>query len=124
MLFEKIEMFCSAYIEQEIQTPYVPMFIVKEMNRDPKMFLKRVLKGKKPPLEKIVSQINQEIKKGVIKPIEPVQLLLNTISLCVFPFLARPMIKTITRMNNSQFNQLMELRRREVPKMIINSIKA
>ena len=122
-LFRKIELFCSEYIHQQMQTPYVPMFIIKELNRDPKMFLKRVLKGKKPPLEKVLEQIKTDIKKGIIKPIEPVQLLLNIISLCIFPFLARPMVQTITGMDIDQFNELMELRCKEVPQIIINSIK-
>src|SRR4051795_1256053 len=37
-LFKKIELFCAAYIDQEIETPYVPIFIIREMNRDPKTF--------------------------------------------------------------------------------------
>src|SRR4051812_30053586 len=41
--FKKIELFCSAYIQQEIKTPYVPMFIINEINRDPKALLKRIL---------------------------------------------------------------------------------
>ena len=123
-LFKKIELFCEAYILQEIQTPYVPMFIIKELNRDPKVFLKRVLKGRKPPLDKVLLQIKQEIKKGIIKPIEPIQLLLNIISLCIFPFLARPMVQAITGMGMDEFNTLMQLRCKEVPKIIINSISA
>src|SRR6478672_7495746 len=42
-LFEKIELFCSEYISQEIKTPYVPIFILNEINRQPKAFLKKVL---------------------------------------------------------------------------------
>lgn len=123
-LFEKIRLFCSEYIAQLTQTPYVPMFVIQEVNRNPQRLLKKVLHGKQPPLEKIMMQIDQEVKKGVIKPVPPVQLLLNILSLCLFPFLARPMIQTITGMNNKDFFQLMEQRSQDVYTMIINSIKA
>jgi AcrR family transcriptional regulator len=123
-LFEKINKFCSAYIEQELETPYVPFFIVGEMNRDPKAFLKKVLKGKKPPLRKVTLQIQEEIKKGSIKKFQPVELLLTVLSLCVFPFLARPMLQTVTGMNMKQFITLMEKRKIELPGIIIKSIKA
>ncbi|MBE7171020.1 MAG: TetR/AcrR family transcriptional regulator [Williamsia sp.] len=123
-LFEKIKLFCSEYIGQIIQTPYVPMFIIQEVNRDPQRFIKKVMHGKHPPFQKIIAQINQEIKQGIIKPTNPVQLLLNIISLCIFPFLARPMIQTVTGMSNKDFFHLMEQRSEEVCSMIIYSIKA
>src|SRR3954452_616752 len=37
-LFEKIERFCEVYITQIIKTPYVPIFILNEINRQPKTF--------------------------------------------------------------------------------------
>jgi TetR/AcrR family transcriptional regulator len=122
-LVEKIEQFCSEYISQEIKTPYVPIFILNEINRQPKAFLKKVLGNHKPPVHKVVLQIEKEIKTGVIKPIEPLQLLMNVLSLCIFPFLACPMIQLITGIDNKQFNEMMEHRKKEVPQLIIQSIR-
>jgi AcrR family transcriptional regulator len=122
-LFEKIELFCKEYITQIIKTPYVPIFILNEINRHPEAFLKKVFSITEIPVHPIVKQIKAEIKKGVIKPIEPIQLLMNTISLCLFPFVAMPMIRLITGMSKEQFIALMEQRKIEVPKMIIASIK-
>src|ERR1700759_4757996 len=42
-LFEKIESFCDEYISQLIETPYVPIFILNEIHRQPQTFLKKVL---------------------------------------------------------------------------------
>lgn len=123
-LFEKIELFCNAYVEQEIKTPYVPMFIINEINRDPKALLERILKTQVPPIHIITKQIENEIKAGIIKPIVPIELLLNTLSLCIFPFLARPMIQTITGMKTDSFNQLMKARCKTISEMVIKSIKA
>jgi TetR/AcrR family transcriptional regulator len=122
-LFEKIELFCHEYISQEIKTPYVPIFILNEINRQPKAFLKKVLGNNKPPVSKVLAQIEKEIKAGIIKPVAPLQLMINTLSLCIFPFLACPMIQLITGMDNKEFNDMMEHRKKEVPRMIIRSIK-
>jgi TetR/AcrR family transcriptional regulator len=122
-LFEKIERFCSEYISQVITTPYVPIFILNEINRQPQAFLKKVFGSNRPPVEKLLPQIQKEIKTGVIKPIDPLQLLINTLSLCLFPFLASPMIQLVTGMSTKEFSTLMEKRKTEVPKMIIESIK-
>ena len=122
-LFQKIELFCNEYISQEIKTPYVPIFILNEINRQPKTFLKKVLGNHKPPIQKLLLQIEKEIKAGLIKPIEPLQLLMNILSLCIFPFLACPMIQLITGIDNKQFNEMMEHRKKAVPQLIIQSIK-
>lgn len=122
-LFQKIESFCNEYISQLLKTPYVPIFIFNEINRQPKTFLKKVLGKRKLPIGKVVAQIEKEIKAGTIKPIAPLQLMMNTLSLCVFPFLASPMVQLITGMDNKQFNEMMEQRKKEVPQLIIQSIK-
>lgn len=123
-LFEKIERFCEEYISQLQQTPYVPIFILNEINRQPQAFLHKVLGDKKPPFTRLLQQIDAEIKAGIIKPINPLQLLLNVLSLCLFPFVASPLVQLITGMGSQAFNALIEERKKEVPRMIIESIKA
>jgi TetR/AcrR family transcriptional regulator len=122
-VFEKIEMFCKEYIRQVIQTPYVPIFILNEINKQPETFLKKVLNIRKPPVEAFVKQLEKEARQGIIKRTDPLQLLLNVLSLCVFPFVARPLIQVISGKDRSAFNLMMEQRKKEVPKMIIESIR-
>jgi TetR/AcrR family transcriptional regulator len=122
-VFEKIEMFCKEYIRQVIQTPYVPIFILNEINKQPETFLKKVLNIRKPPVEAFVKQLEKEARQGIIKRTDPLQLLLNVLSLCVFPFVARPLIQVISGKDRSAFNLMMEQRKKEVPKMIIDSIR-
>ncbi|MEO6330456.1 MAG: helix-turn-helix domain-containing protein [Ginsengibacter sp.] len=122
-IFEKIEIFCQEYISQVIQTPYVPIFILNEINRQPEAFLKKMFGDKKPPVDTFLKQLKKEIKEGKIKSINPVQLFLNIMGLCIFPFVARPVIELMTGKDKIQFNALMEERKIEIPKMIIASIK-
>jgi len=123
-LFEKIELFCAAYIEHETKTPYVPVFIIKEINRGPKALMQRITQVGSPPFDAVIAQIKRETKAGIIKPLEPFDLLLNTLSLCIFPYLAKPMVQAVTGMNTVQFNDMMKKRCATVSKVIIDSIKA
>jgi TetR/AcrR family transcriptional regulator len=123
-LFEKIELFCHTYIDQLIKTPFVPIFIINEINRQPQAFLKKLMGSKMPPVQKILKQIETETREGRIRPIDPLQFLMNILSLCVFPFLVRPMVQLVTTISDKQFMALMEERKKEVPKLIISSIKA
>ena len=121
-LFDKIELFCHAYIDQLIKTPFVPIFIINEINRQPQAFLKKVLGNNMPPVQKMLGQIDASMKQGIIQRVEPVDLLLNILSLCIFPFLARPMVQIVASLKDKQFLDLMESRKKEIPEMIIRSI--
>jgi TetR/AcrR family transcriptional regulator len=122
-VFAKIELFCKEYISQIIETPYVPIFVLNEINKQPKAFLDKILKGRQLPISVFVKQLEKEVKLGKIKPIQPLQLLLNILSLCLFPFVARPMLQHVSGLSTTQFNQMMEKRKTEIPQLIIESIK-
>ena len=122
-LFEKIEIFCREYISQVMRTPYVPIFILNEINQQPEAFLKKMFGDRKPPVDIFLKQFQKEIKQGKIKPVNPIQLFINIMGLCVFPFVAKPIIQLMAGKDKAQFDALMEERKTEIPKMIIASIK-
>lgn len=123
LLFEKIESFCEAYIDKIIENPFLPLFVLNELNRHPAVFVKKLWKSGPPNVKKLVAQIDIEVKAGNIIPVSPIQLLMNMISLCVFPFLGKPMFQLVLGLDETQYRQLMQLRKKEVPRFIISSIK-
>jgi hypothetical protein len=80
-------------------------------------------KGRKPPIYKFVAQVKEEIEVGNIRRVDPLQLFLHMLSLCVFPFLARPIFETVGGISRQQFEQLLEQRKKEIPEFIIHSIR-
>jgi AcrR family transcriptional regulator len=123
-LFEKIESFCAEYITVIGENPYLPLFVLNEINQDPELFFKKVWAGKsRPQPQKFLEQIEREVKKGTIKRISPLQLLMNLISMTIFPFVAKPMIEKTLGLDELQFRGLMEQRKKEIPKFIIDAIK-
>jgi AcrR family transcriptional regulator len=123
-LFEKIESFCEEYISMITDNPYLPLFVLNEINQDPEYFMQKVLSGKtRPQPEKFLQQIEREIKKGTIKRISPLQLLMNLLSMTIFPFVAKPMFMKNLGLDELQFLSIMEQRKKEIPKFIIDAIK-
>ena len=122
-LFRKIESFVEEYIDQMRRTPYLPIFVLNEVNRQPETFIKKMMGNRRPPVKKFIEDIQAEVRNGVIKPLNPLQLLLNIISLCVFPFVARPMFQLVTNIDKAMFDKILEQRKGEVSKFIIDAIK-
>ncbi len=123
-LFEKIQRFVHEYIDEMQQNPYLPWFVLNEIHRDPENFLYKVWgKDNLPRPQKFLEQIEQEVKKGTIKRISPLHLLMNLLSMTIFPFVARPMMERNLGLDELQFRAVMEQRKQEIPKFIIDSIK-
>ncbi|HYM95643.1 MAG TPA: TetR/AcrR family transcriptional regulator, partial [Chitinophagaceae bacterium] len=57
-----------------------------------------------------------------IKRISPLHLMMNLLSMTIFPFIAKPLITPNLKIDELQFRQAMEQRRKEIPEFIFNSI--
>ncbi len=121
-LQEKIENFCTNYIQMVIENPYLPLFILNELNKQPAQFIHKMFGGNVPDLNKFTEQLEKEIRARRIKPISPVHLIMNMMSMCIFPFIGKPMFNAILGMDELQFRLAMEQRKKEIPKFIIDSI--
>ena len=123
-LFDKIETFVSEYIDEMVENPYLPWFVLNEINRDPDQFMYKIWgKDNLPKPGKLLEQIETEIKAGRIRPISPVHLLMNMISMTIFPFVGKPMFVRNLRLSDKQFKEIMEQRKKEIPSFIINAIR-
>ncbi len=120
---EKIKNFTSNYISFIVKHPYLPNFIIQELNRNPEFIAKLKEGNVFPNLDKFKKQVEEEIKEGIIIPIRAEQLFINILALNIFPFVAKPLIMAFTNTDDKIYKELMEDRKTEVSNFIINSIK-
>ena len=119
----KIRSFTLDYISFVSKHPYLPNFIIQELNKNPDFLLKIKSNIGFPSVDKFKKQVNLEIEKGIIKPIKGEQLFINILSLSIFPFLASPLLKAFVNVDDVAYQQIIEDRKTEVADFIINSIK-
>ena len=114
-LIEKLETFIPMYIHTIRQNPHIPLFVLNELNQDSERFIAKVQAKVDPSkLMGLMQQIQESIEAGVVKPFNPIQLFLNVLSMCAFPFVARPVLQSIVGMSDDFFDQLMEEREQAV----------
>ena len=122
-IFEKIKKFTDSYISFVMDYKFLPQFIIQEMNNNPEFVTKFLKKENRPDPTKLIHQIENEIKLGILKPINPKQLLIDIFSMTVFPFAAQALLKGMIQVSNEEFMQLMEERKKYIYEQIITSIK-
>jgi len=127
-IFQKIEFFVDSYLDLLQKHPYIPSFIVSEINRNPKILVDIIDKNVQINENKIVEildqQIKQEVERGVIKPISAKNLWVNIISLCIFPIVAKPIFQGVLFKNdNDEYDEFLKQRKDFLKGYIIQSIK-
>ena len=122
-LFEKIESFTDNYVSFVVKHPYLPNFVIQELNKNPEFV--NTLRAQKnfPSMEKFSLQVTESIQKGLIRSIEAEQLLINILSLNIFPFIGQPLLMALLHVDKDRYNQILFDRKAQVASFIINSIK-
>ena len=122
-LFDKIRLFTDRYVSIVMETPYLPMFVLGEVHRDPALFMEKIFHKQLPPLNRLAADIDAEVRAGRIHPISPAQLIMNLVSLTVFPFIGKPMFSHLMQIDEVQFRFMMEQRKVQVADFIIQAIR-
>ncbi len=123
-LFEKIKQIVGLDIERLVQFPDMPLFVINEVSRNPDIMAKRLKPlQQKSVMETFQKQIAAEIQKGTIKSISAEQLLINIQSLSIFPFVAKPMLKKVLQKTEKDYQEMIQVRKKELADFIINAIK-
>ena len=122
-LFDKIRNFTNNYISFVIEHPYLPNFVIQELNKNPGFVEKLRTEKDFPKIEKFKLQVEDAVNRGIIKPISAEQLFINIMSLNIFPFIAAPLLQGLINVEEKEYRELMESRNTEVADFIINSIR-
>lgn len=107
----------NLYIELLSAKPYLPIFIISEINRNPKQIETNVID--KMGIRGIINKILQKMNKDNSYFVDPRQIVISTISAIIFPFIAKQLLIPLVFNNSSaSFDQFMEERREFLPVMI------
>lgn len=125
-LFEKIKQLIEHELGTFMKHPDLARFIIIEVASKPERLIEQGQKHGLNPrvfLEKFEAQVKKEVKAGNIKPIEGRQLLMNIMSLCIYPFVAQQIIRALMQLDRASFMTMMEVRKKEIYDFIMNAIK-
>jgi AcrR family transcriptional regulator len=124
-IFEEIRTIVREYITFFAEKPYLPQFLMGEVIRNPEWIGKRMLENMSflTIFRTFSDQLEKEYEKGTIRQISALSLLLNIVSLCVFPAIIKPMAYQVNDCDSSVFDLVIEDRKTEVADFIIKAIK-
>lgn len=130
-LDEKVDSLIATYIDNLTQHPFLPGYLLSELHHEPDrvaQFLAAVSGGAPgaalaPAFTVLGRQIRERVEAGTMRPISPQQFVVNLISLCIFPFAARPMLAIVMGMDEAGFAHFMAERRRDLPSFFRSALR-
>lgn len=119
---EKIATFIEKYIDLLQNHAFLPTFVLKEMNRDPK-FMATIIKDSGINPAEIFAMFEREMDQGIIRRMDPRDLLINILSLSIFPFAAHPLFNIVLFDGDKKaYAQFLEARKASIKEFVLNAI--
>lgn len=130
-LEEKVRRFVDHQHDMLAATPDLPGYLLSEMHHHPERLeqLFTSVAGTSPRefapriLSSLRGQIEEAVRAGRIRPIAPEQFLVNLVSLCIYPFAARPMLTVLLGGGPDGFRGLIEERRRTLADYFLSGLR-
>ena len=125
-LCEKIRMLIEAHFDFIAANPELPRFIINELTCDPERmqwFKERMKHIASPLLEQIQEEADRAAERGEIRKVDIFDIMIDMVSLNIFPFLAMPIIKSIKGDVTDYTDKFILSRRRENVEIILERIK-
>lgn len=110
-------------IDTLIDNPQIPVFVLQELSSNPErmpQIIKEMGINSDVAMEKLISNADFENL-----PFDPKHVIMNVISLCIFPFAARPLAREVIYGGDEEaYLQGMRDRKKILTKMILKSMNA
>ncbi|MDX2304181.1 MAG: TetR/AcrR family transcriptional regulator [Microscillaceae bacterium] len=113
-VMEKVEQVIEHEQDSLQAFPTMPLFIMNEVHQNPERVFELHTGAMKEVTWQFFKQIEQEIAEGKIRAINPMDLLINLVSLNTFPYLACPMFMHTLGMSEKDVEEFLQNRRHTI----------
>ena len=114
---EKITHFIEGSLQTSLQYPYLETYIVSQINKG--TCHKRDVE--KEDLQIFYRDIKKEMELGNIEKVEPIQFIINMISLLIFPSAIRPLFMENMMIDDKEFDRLIADRKDIILKLLFKN---
>ena len=117
---EKIASYIDMVVDYGLKYPFFDNFIISEMARRPDKVKLFCAKDRFKSSDLIREALDLEVKKGKIAAISAEHFMVNLISLCNYPLLAKSVIQTVHGLSDSAYRKFLVERKRIIFRTIFN----
>ncbi len=121
-LREKVVQVVEFYHNAFRENPELPSFVIYEMNHHPQQFKDFIGSMEMHLPETFIEQVEEAVESEELRTITPDQFLMNVVSLCMMPMLARNMVQALFHLTDEEYFSFLDERRQLIPNLIFNGL--
>lgn len=119
-----IEAWVNSYYEVLVEYPQIPIFILNEISQNPEQLARRIQRYKPDELfVQIEVRIQQEINRGTIRSVPPLDLALTVLSMSVFPFMFGEFATRVAGRTREEYNVVLMQHKQQVVQFILHALQ-
>ena len=131
-LEEKVARVIALELDHLSRAPYLPGYIIGEVAHHPEraqQLIAAMSGGLTPEVIRprvfgaLKRQIDARVAAGAMRPIAPESFMVNLVSLCIFPFAARPMLQAILGLDAAGFDRFIARRRDDLVAFFLGALR-
>lgn len=128
---DKVRRAVAHYLHHLGRTPYLAAYVISELSQHPEripQFMKATtgvdVTAELPRIRTVLDrQLRARVRAGTMRPIATEQFVVNLLSLCVFPFAARPLLGIALQMDDAAFQRFIAQRKKELPAFFLAALR-
>jgi AcrR family transcriptional regulator len=120
-LDEKLSNMIREYIGFLQKNSFIPGVILSEINQNPDKIIEVFHSVPIQPVQ-LYEKIRDSLRDAGVENVDPRDLFINVLSMCIFPVVAKPLLKVIFNFSEEEYDEFIEKRKTELPGFIMNAI--
>lgn len=119
-LGQRVRQFVHAEIDIISAFPVLPLFVLTEARKNPDLIPQKLGHLPVASLRKSFEKmLKEEIEKGNMRKTSLEELLVNTVSLCIYPIIASPVFRFILDLSDDRYHRFMQERKEMIADWMI-----
>lgn len=123
-LTQMLDQVVNKYIDLLTENPHLPLFVLSQIQANPDKFMEKVGFPKDLVRDsRLLHLLKAQLEKIGMEDVNPVHIILNVVSITIFPFVGKPMLQSVFGMDNDVYAQFIQDRRKLIPAEIKSFLK-
>lgn len=119
---QKVKLFCQNYITLITKEPFLPVFILSEIQKNPNYIANVISSNVTDMIDIIQNEIDTYCEKMGCESMPAAHFISHLFGMCVYPLIAKPIVSSLFQMDEASYAEFIEERKTKIPEDLLRML--